>query len=91
MTIAKFLNGYIQFIKINNMLRVHIHFRNLIPTTPYIFCIYGFCKQYELCYLKSNHKGQIHSIFYDENMNYINKKLNMYENNKLIESVTIIY
>jgi hypothetical protein len=68
MVVAKFLNGYIQFIKIQNTTRVHIHFHKLMPNTIYGFYIGG------LCYITSSCKGELHSIFYDENMLCVNKK-----------------
>jgi len=94
--IAKFSTGYIQFIKIKDTTRIHLHFRNLIPNALYRFYIHGFFMEYELCNLKSNYKKEINYIFYDDRIkmyrciSILGKKINIYENNTLIDHSIII-
>jgi hypothetical protein len=95
MTIATFTTGYIQFVKINNAVRIHLHFRRLIPNTEYLFFIVGIFMYYELCSLKSNYKGELNYIFYDTLQlhgckSILGKKINMYENNTRIEYAFIV-
>jgi hypothetical protein len=95
MSISKFTHGYIQFVRVNNTTRIHIHFRKLIPNTKYSFYIVGFFMYYELCNLKSNYKGELNYIFYDTLQlhgckSILGKKINMYENNSKIEYAIIV-
>ena len=95
MRMATFTHGYIQFVRINNTTRIHIHFRKLNPNTEYLFYIVGFFMYYELCNLKSNYKGELNCIFYDTIQlhgckSILNKKINMYENNTRIEYAFIV-
>ena len=89
MAVAKFCNGYISFTKIKDNVRIHVFFSKLIPNMDYIFNIIGCCISIELCNLKTNNKGELKYIFYDE-IEFINKKINMYENNSLIDCAIIV-
>ena len=96
MAIATFTSGYIQFVRIKNTTRIHIHFRNLNKNTEFIFYIRGFFINYELCNLKSNYKGELNYIFYDDTIqlygckSILYKKINMYENNNKSEYAIIV-
>ena len=88
MAVATFCNGYISFIKIKDTVRIHVYFSKLIPNMEYIFNIIGCCTSIELCILKTDNKGELKYIFYDT-IEFANKKINMYENNSIIDYAII--